>query len=580
MIPQGFVQELLNRVDIVEVVDRQVPLKRAGANYVACCPFHSEKTPSFTVSATKQFYHCFGCGAHGTAIGFLMEHGGLSFPDAVKDLAARVGMQVPEDRSPPRSSRATGLQELLFEATRYYRDQLKHSDRAIAYLKRRGVTGEAAARFGLGYAPPGWQNLAAAFRDYQDRALVEAGLVIQGDDGKRYDRFRDRIMLPILNQRGQVIGFGARILDQGEPKYLNSPETPVFEKGRELYGLYQARQAIRENGSVIVVEGYMDVVALAQHGIGYAVATLGTATTSQQVQILLRNSDQVIFCFDGDAAGRRAAWRALENSLAHLADGKQVSFLFLPEGEDPDSYVRRLGREGFERLLKEAQPLSTFLVAELTRRADLGSEEGRAKVLQEARPLITRIAAPALGLLVRKRLAEVAGVTLAELNSLFKIKGVTDSPRGRPAASPGRGQSLYRRVLQCLLMDPELARESVPMLPGEAVPEARLISQLIEFVSKSQAPVSTAAVIQRFSGSPFDPLMAEVERDVAPLGPDFNSEAELLGALAKLREDHDRQLRKQERELLESKGLETLTPEERSRYLSLLQSVARTASNE
>jgi len=572
MIPQGFVQELLNRVDIVDVVERQVPLKRAGANFVACCPFHSEKTPSFTVSATKQFYHCFGCGAHGTAIGFLMDFGGLSFPEAVRELAARVGMDVPEDRLEPRPSRAAGLHEVLLEATRYYREQLKHSDRAVAYLKRRGLTGEVAARFGMGYAPASWQNLAATFPDYQDRALVEAGLVIQGDDGKRYDRFRDRIMLPILNKRGQVIAFGGRILDQGEPKYLNSPETPVFEKGRELYGLYQARQAVREKASVIVVEGYLDVVALAQHGVGNAVATLGTATTPQQVQLLLRESDRVVFCFDGDAAGRRAAWRALENSLAQLSDGKEVAFLFLPEGEDPDSYVRQYGSAGFERLLKGAQPLSNFLVGELARRVDLTSEEGRAKLLEEARSLISRISAPALGLLVRKRLAEVAGVTLEELNSLYNIKQISRVARALPVAPPARGQSLYRRVLQCLLMDPELARRPELKVPVDTGQEFQCISQLIEFVKQNTPPVSTALVVQQFVGSLFDRLLSEVEREMTPLGSEFDSGAELRGALAKLREFHDRQVRKRERELLESKGLESLTSEERSRYLALLQS--------
>jgi len=580
MIPQSFVQELLNRVDIVDVVERQVPLKRAGANYVACCPFHSEKTPSFTVSATKQFYHCFGCGAHGTAIGFLMDYGGMTFPEAVRELAARVGMEVPEDRSEPRPSRAAGLHDVLLQATRYYREQLKHSERAVAYLKRRGLTGEMAARFGMGYAPAGWQNLAATFPDYQDRALVEAGLVIQGDDGKRYDRFRDRIMLPILNKRGQVIAFGGRILDQGEPKYLNSPETAVFEKGRELYGLYHARQAVREKASVIVVEGYLDVVALAQHGVGNAVATLGTATTPQQVQLLLRETDRVVFCFDGDAAGRRAAWRALENSLAQLADGKEVAFLFLPEGEDPDSFVRQFGSAGYERLLKGAQPLSNFLVGELARRVDLTSEEGRAKLLEEARPLISRILAPALGLLVRKRLAEVAGVTLGELNSLYNIRDISRVARALPTASPARGQSLYRRVLQCLLMDPELARGPELGVPVDTGPESQCISQLIEFVRENTAPVSTALVVQRFAGSLFDRLLAEIEREMTPLGSDFDSGAELRGALGKLREFHDRQARKRERELLESKGLESLTSEERSRYLALLQSAPRISSGD
>lgn len=543
MIPQSFVQELLNRVDIVEVVERHVPLKRAGANFSACCPFHSEKTPSFTVSASKQFYHCFGCGAHGTAIGFLMEYVGLSFPDAVKELAARVGMQVPEDRATVRLPRSAQVHEVLFEATRYYREQLKHSDRAKAYLKGRGVSGELAARFGMGYAPPGWQNLAAVFPEYGDRALVESGLVIQGEDGKRYDRFRDRIMLPILNQRGLVIGFGGRVLDQGEPKYLNSPETPVFEKGRELYGLYQARQAIREAGAVVVVEGYLDVVALAQHGVGNVVATLGTATTPQQIQVMLRHSDRVVFCFDGDAAGRRAAWRALENSVAQLADGKQVSFLFLPEGDDPDSYVRRAGREGFERLLQGAQPLSTFLVGELARHVDRSSEEGRAKLLQEARPLVTRITAPALGLLVRKRLAEVAGLTLEELNSLFQTRDTGRSPRSSALPSRPREHSLCRQLLHCLVMDPELARKSGLETLRGTDPDWAVITQLIDFVKNNNVPVSAAAIVQHFSGTNFDHVMVEIERQISPLGPEFDVDAEFKDALRRLQERLDKEAR-------------------------------------
>ncbi|MEK7842590.1 MAG: DNA primase, partial [Pseudomonadota bacterium] len=333
MIPQSFIQDLLNRIDIVDVIERHVPLKKAGTNYSACCPFHSEKTPSFTVSPTKQFYHCFGCGAHGSAVGFMMEYGGLNFIEAVNDLADRVGMQVPQQQPESRPGMAasggqsTGnssqdLFEVMNTATRFYREQLKHSESAIAYLKKRGLTGETAARFAIGYAPAGWQNLAAVFPDYQAKMptdpLVEAGLVIENDDGKRYDRFRDRIMFPILNQKGMIVGFGGRVLEQGEPKYLNSPETPLFEKGRELYNLFGARKAIREAGRVVVVEGYMDVVALSQHGIDYAVAALGTATTPYHVQKLLRQTDDVVFCFDGDNAGRKAAWRALENSLAQL----------------------------------------------------------------------------------------------------------------------------------------------------------------------------------------------------------------------------------------------------------------------
>jgi DNA primase len=488
MIPKSFVQELLNRVDIADVIESHLPLKRAGANLVACCPFHSEKTPSFTVSPTKQFYHCFGCGAHGTALGFLMEYSGLSFVEAVKELAQRVGLQVPEVQRQPRHDGAAlgestdDLAEVLQRAAGFYKAELKKSERAIAYLKGRGLTGEIAARFGLGYAPAGWQPLSATFADYAARALVEAGLVIQGEEGKRYDRFRDRIIFPIVSQRGQVIGFGGRVLDKSEPKYLNSPETPLFEKGRELYGLFQARQGIRQAGRALVVEGYMDVVALAQFGVDYAVATLGTATTPWQVQKLLRQTDEVVFCFDGDAAGRRAAWRALENSLEQLQDGKQVRFLFLPPEHDPDSFVRSQGREAFEHLLAEAVPLSAFALKELSGATDMATAEGRAKFLQDARPLVKKVSAPMLGLMLRKRVAELGGITQAELEQRFELA----APRRAAEAPPRtlrRGSDVHAKLLERVLAEPALLDELAPVdlaAMDAASAEARALADLIE----------------------------------------------------------------------------------------------------
>src|SRR5689334_13622967 len=421
MIPTDFIETLLARVDIVEVIDRSVPLKKAGANYQACCPFHSEKTPSFTVSPTKQFYHCFGCGAHGTAIGFLMEHSGQSFPEAVETLARDAGLEVPHTERPgEREERKVSqdLSETLLAAAKFYRAQLKEAPAAIDYLKRRGLTGVVAAHFGIGYAPPGWQNLAAAFTTYDGPELDAAGLVIAGDNGKRYDRFRDRIMFPIHDNRGRVIGFGGRVLDSGEPKYLNSPETAVFSKGRELYGLYLARNAIRDAGRVVVVEGYMDVVALAQHGVAYAVATLGTSTTAIHAQKLLRLADSVVFCFDADAAGRKAAWRALENVLPVLVDGKEARFLFLPEGEDPDDFVRQRGKAAFEQAIGQAIPLSEYLLAELSRQHPPTTAEGRAALVAAARPYVGQIEAPILATLVRRQLAELADLPEAQLGSL------------------------------------------------------------------------------------------------------------------------------------------------------------------
>lgn len=435
-IPESFIQDVLNRVDIVDVVEKYLPLKKAGQNYQACCPFHKEKSPSFTVSPSKQFYHCFGCGAHGTAIGFVMEYEGLNYPEAIRKLAEGLGMAVPlEDMgSAPADKAQPGILDVLKGAFDFYRGALKKSPEAIAYFRKRGVEGKTAARFGLGYAPGGedWQALKVIYPDYDwNKLLPEAGLVIEKEDTKRrYDRFRDRVMFPIMNQRGAVIGFGGRVLGQGEPKYLNSPETPVFEKGRELYGLPQARAAIRDRGRVLVSEGYMDVVMLHQHGIEYAVASLGTACTPEHVKKLLKLADEVIFGFDGDKAGRRAAWRALENALPLVRDGKEVRFLFLPSEHDPDSYVQEFGREAFERLIDdEALPLSQYLLRELALQVDLTSEEGRAKLWHIARPYLEQLQeAPVLRLLVQKRLGELCELTQADMAQLQAPQGSAESP--------------------------------------------------------------------------------------------------------------------------------------------------------
>jgi len=449
VIPQSFIQELLARVDIVEVVGKYVKLRKGGANWMGLCPFHGEKSPSFTVSPTKQFYHCFGCGAHGSAIGFLMEHAGLGYVDAIHELAREMGLVVPDDGGPKDARRTDpDLLETLALAARFYKLRLKDTPRAIEYLKGRGVSGETAARFGIGYAPEGWRGLEAAVPDYSARALVEAGLVIEsepeeGDAGgrrRRYDRFRDRVMFPIRNPRGQVIGFGGRVLGQGEPKYLNSPETPLFSKGRELYGLFEARDAIRATDCVIVVEGYMDVVMLAQHGVRHAVATLGTATTAQHVQKLLRLVERVVFAFDGDAAGRRAAWRALEACLPHVADTKRIDFLFLPSEHDPDSFVRERGAQGFDAYLETAQPLSEFMLRELGGRVDLGTPEGRARFQAEARPLLIAMPQAALRMQLVQAVAGKAGIRAEDLLRYLESDGGGRAEQGSAARRDDRTQ--------------------------------------------------------------------------------------------------------------------------------------------
>ncbi len=470
MIPQTFITDLLNRVDIVDIVGRYVQLKKGGANFMGLCPFHNEKSPSFTVSPTKQFYHCFGCGAHGTAIGFLIEYSGMGFVDAVKDLAQNVGMIVPDadDRIPPAQRAAQQAQTLamtdaLTQACNFYRAQLREAPNAIAYLKNRGLTGEVAARFGMGYAPSGWDSLRAIFPDYDAHVLVESGLVIdkvdeQGNHQRRYDRFRERVMFPIRNTKGQVIGFGGRVLDGGEPKYLNSPETPLFQKGLELYGLFEARQAIRDAGYVLVTEGYMDVVALAQLGFPQAVATLGTACTTTHVQKLLRQTDDVIFSFDGDKAGRRAARRALEACLPQVSDDKTIKFLFLPHEHDPDSFVRERGAEAFEQEIADAMPLSQFLLREVTQEHDLDTPEGRAHAQFEAKPLLQAMTPSSLRLQIVRGLASMTQSTPAEIESLFELsKPVATARRAPPRQGRPEPVGLELKMLRILVAHPHLA---------------------------------------------------------------------------------------------------------------------------
>jgi len=469
MIPQSFIQDLLARVDIVDVVGRSVQLKKGGQNFLGLCPFHGEKSPSFTVSPSKQFYHCFGCGAHGSAIGFLMEQRGFGYVDAIRELAQQVGMQVPESRDHARDGggKVAALSEVLKAAADFYRSQLKDSPVAIEYLKARGLTGQTAARFGLGFAPDAWQPLRAAFERYDEAELVEAGLVI-ADEGKRYDRFRGRIMFPIRNARGNVIGFGARILGAGEPKYLNSPETPLFRKGQELYGLHEARESIRSAGRAIVCEGYLDVIQLSQAGLGETVAALGTAVTGAHVSTLLRTTDHVIFAFDGDAAGLKAARRALEATLPVIGDMKRASFVLLPEGEDPDSLVRERGAAGFADEIGQALPLSRFLITSLARERSLASPEDRAALVAEAKPLILSMTAGALRLQLLRELAEATRTPMEDLEALYGLKRARPA---RPAAMARRTphaevEDLKRRILQQLLTHPALAREF-----GDAVTE-------------------------------------------------------------------------------------------------------------
>lgn len=583
MIPQPFIHDLLSRVDIVDAIDRHVPLKKAGANFVACCPFHSEKTPSFTVSQTKQFYHCFGCGAHGNAISFLIDYSGLSFVEAVSDLAAYVGIQVPlqqVDTNDLSQYRTRGYgshhsevspQDLLGVmqvATQFYREQLKVSEKAIDYLKKRGLSGKTAARFAMGYAPAGWQNLEAVFPDYQSeetrRLLVKAGLVIINDEARQYDRFRDRIMFPILNQKGQIVGFGGRVLEQEEPKYLNSPETVLFEKGRELYNFFSARRAIRKANCVVVVEGYMDVIALSQHGIDYAVAALGTATTSFHIQKLLRQTDHVIFCFDGDTAGRKAAWRALENSLALISDGKYLSFLFLPEGEDPDSYICQYGKESFERQLKQAIPLSEFLFKELCSGINLQTGEGRAKLVSDAKPLLQQVKASALSVILLNRLVELSGISRTELEDLLQVKRI--SATRKMSDVPKKQQiTICHRLIRMLLYNPGyIAKLDRNLLVecSENTEEFAALKTLLDFFDAHAhlaEEQSLSSILVYLQDNPYRTLLENIESETLEWGDPDDIETEFLDTLKKLQ-----QIRNKKRMTeLHSKSLQKLTDEEK-----------------
>ncbi|MEW5781952.1 MAG: DNA primase [Pseudomonadota bacterium] len=572
MIPESFIQELLSRVDIVDVIERYVPLKKACANYQACCPFHTEKTPSFTVSPTKQFYHCFGCGAHGSAIGFLMQYSGLSFVEAVEELAGSIGLPVPREVSArsQEKTRQQPLTERMARAARFYKEQLKASPKAIDYLKGRGLTGEIAAKYGLGYAPDDWQGLAQVFADYADPAMVECGLVIDNEQGRRYDRFRDRIMFPIQDSRGNVIGFGGRVIGQGEPKYLNSPETPLFRKGEELYGLPQARQAIRAEGSVIVVEGYMDVVALAQFGVNNAVATLGTATTPVHVRKLLRLADKVVFCFDGDAAGRKAAWRALEASLEVLADGKLIGFLFLPTEHDPDSFVRAEGAEVFRRLAAQPTTLTEFLMRELKSGVDLITPEGRARLVHEAKPFLTKLAAPLLRLQLTRALAEAAQLSTSEIESLCGLKPI---PRGRPAPPQTRQRPQPATLERTLLLTVLRRSERAARLPLELIcrdsAEGEALWAIVTAIEQAALPAGNLGrLLEHFRDSPHESIIASLAAESESAASD---EGELEAVFADAVEQlHRRALSRQIDQLTAKARAGTLGPEERRRLAELL----------
>jgi DNA primase len=580
LIPSTFIDELMSRTDIVEVINARVPLKKAGREYKACCPFHGEKTPSFTVSSSKQFYHCFGCGAHGTALGFLMDYEHLSFPDAVEELASLAGLEVPREQASGQDRRPD-LYGVLETAAAYYQEQLKHSPHAIRYLKARGVSGATAATFGIGYAPDEWDGLLkrSGTDEASARRLAVAGLAIERDSGGFYDRFRGRLMFPIRDARGRTIAFGGRVLGDGEPKYLNSPETPLFHKGRELYGLYEARQVLRHIPRLLVVEGYMDVIGLHEAGVPWAVATLGTATTPDHLERLFRVTEEVVFCFDGDRAGRQAAWRALENSLPAMRDGRQVRFLFLPEGEDPDSLVRAEGADAFTERLKGALPLSEYLHDDLASKVDLGSLDGRARLAELAKPLIARVPDGVFRALLVRRFASAAGMDDAGYGRFVEAAApapvhAAPAPRPRPPA-PGRG-SLVRRAIALVVHFPARAAEArlTPALAGQDRAGMDLLAALLEDVARNPK-LTTGGLLERWRDHESRPHLEKLAATELVTTEEV-ALAELQDCLDRLEEER---VRLRHEELFEISRSGPLTPEQRAELRSLDASLARRPGN-
>lgn len=564
MIPESFINELLNRIDVVDIIDKRVPLKKTGANFVACCPFHQEKTPSFSVSPSKQFYHCFGCGAHGSAISFLIDHDGLNFIDAIHELAKVVGLKVPNqvDEKPEKKKENIVLEDSLILAKKYYQARLKASPEAIKYLKSRGLTGEIAKQFSIGFAPGGWNNLNEVFKDYDNDVLIKSGLINKNEKGKRYDRFRNRIMFPIYNAKGQLVGFGGRVIDEKDsPKYYNSPETSLFQKSYELYGLLAARKSIRDKGYVLVVEGYMDVVSLAQHGISNAVATLGTATTSFHIQKLIRYTSEIIFCFDGDEAGKSAAWRAMQNSLASVTDEVQLKFLFLSEQHDPDSYVRENSKEKFEKLAKDATPLSEYVVHYLTKKNDLTSQEDRVKFLNSVEPILNNIASLKLTFLLKKRISELLNLTIDELGKVINVKS-KENTKSSSKNIPRDATSVVRRFISLLISDPSLVEENDKDIAwGDSLDE-QLARACITKVLMDQN--HNTASIFHFLNNQFDSdFVDEIKSQVLNLDEKINVEDEVNILRNRIQKNKSKVLNKSKLDAIKNKSFDTLSSEEK-----------------
>jgi DNA primase len=577
LIPQDFIDDLIARADVVEVIGKRIQLKKAGREFKACCPFHDEKTPSFTVSPGKGFYHCFGCGAHGTAIGFLMEYEHMSFVEAIESLASIMGVDVPRDESDKPARRYDELFSLMSSVETHWQNCLKDSSAAVDYLKKRGIDGATAKRYGIGFAPDSWSDVLDKFGKTPEATerLLATGLIIRKDNGKHYDRFRDRIMFPIRDSRGRTIAFGGRALGDGEPKYLNSPETVLFHKGRELYGLYEARQALRHIERLVVVEGYMDVVALARHGIDFSVATLGTATTGDHLNLLFRLTENVTFSFDGDRAGKAAAWRALENALPQVREGRQIRFVFLPEGHDPDSFVNELGSDAFIKELDNGVALSDYLIGELASQVDMTTVDGKARLAELAKPLIHKIPQGVYRELLTESLADTVGLSASKLEKMIgqapdsgrTASSLTKTSARRPRSAMGAGRpSVVRRAITLLLNNPAAADKlDIEKLAGVNRPGVELLHDLIETVQE-EPNITTAGLLERWRHDDEGRHLGKLAAIEVPEEEDFDPAAELEAcldqlALAGRRERIDF--------LIEKQKLSSLTDDEKSELRQL-----------
>ena len=553
LIPQHFIDDLLTRVDIVDIVDSSVPLKKAGKDFKACCPFHDEKSASFTVSQNKQFYHCFGCGAHGTAISFLMDYNGLDFIEAIEEMASRAGVEVPREESDFSKTRDNAeLYELMELVVRHFCRQLRESPeahRAVDYLKDRGLSGELAKEFELGFAPPGWDNLLNALgtSEAAKQRLSQIGMTLEKDNGGYYDRFRDRIIFPIRDQRGRAIGFGGRVFDDSLPKYLNSPETPIFSKGRELYGLFQARHQLKDMQRIYIVEGYMDVLALAQYGIRNVVASLGTAVTENHLERLYRVCPQIIFCFDGDSAGQKAAWRAMEIALPLLKEGRQVHFMFMPEGDDPDTYVKKHGREKFEDV-NHLVPLSNYLIDKFKQENNLDSREGMGQLVDGIVPLVAKLPAGALRELLVKDIAKLADMNIDSLKNLVNQK---QAPARKTQAQHLVSTSQYKKesknhvadAIRSLLHNPELSADIEPgALNNIEIQGVDFLRELLALVHQ-QPEISCAGILEHWRDSKYEKRLKELSIKDNVLTEPEAIKVEFLEIIEKIKHDYQKQLR-------------------------------------